>query len=250
MSTSEPRNYNQAGPVRFTRKSITFMLLTGGIAASGPAWYMFFNTFGDKTLASGAIIPLANLWFVVSNWTCANASFLYARNHLPLWFIVLGWLGLAGGGSDHLIEVFTYYTGQHAAFGDHWVDMNLFGLPMVWFPFVAFGVTSLMGIFGMVYVFIRHAKNASVPTKIFFGIWALAGGVFAMVIEPVFVPHSTVSWYATHIFVTHALLSMVPVYIVWHFAPHINVFSLVPKPSQGFGITPDERLEDSGYARA
>ena len=238
MSSSAPAHYNQAGPIRFTRKTVTMILVAGAIATSGPAWYMYFSTRSDTALASGAIIPLANIWFVISNWCCANASFLYARNHLPMWWIVLGWFGLAGGGTDHLIEVYTYYSGNHQAFGHHWTNIDLFGMPMVWFPFIAFGVTSLMGIWGMVYVFMRYAKNASLGTKLFFGAWSIAGGVFAMWVEPSFVAHSTVSWYASHIFVTHALLSMIPVYIVWHYASHINVFTVIPRPAQGHGISP------------
>ena len=242
MSNEGSPSFNQTGSIRFTKRTLTLILVGGFILASGPAWYMFFNSYGSTELASGGIIPMANAWFVVSNWLCANACFLYARNHLPLWFIVLGWFGLAGGGTDHLIEVFTYYNGNHAPFAHHWADMNLFGVPMVWFPFVAFGITSLMGIYGMVYVYVRYAKNASIGPKIFCAVLALAGGIFAMVIEPMFIPHSTVSWYATHIFIVHAFLSMLPVYIVWHFASHINVFSLVPRTSQGFGISPNEVL--------
>lgn len=239
MSTDELGNYNQSGSIRFTRKTLALILLAGAVCASGAAAHLYLSTRHDTELASGAIIPLANFWFVISNWMCANACFLYGRHHLPLWFIVAGWFGLAGGGTDHLIEVYSYFSGNHTPFADHWVDMNLFGLPMVWFPFVAFGVTSIMGIWGMVYVFLRHAPNASLGAKVFFGAWALLGGTFGLVIEPAFLPHSTMSWYATHIFVTHAMLSMLPVYMVWLYASHINVFTVIPRERQGVGITPD-----------
>ncbi|MEM9387983.1 MAG: hypothetical protein AAGA68_23210 [Pseudomonadota bacterium] len=238
MSRTEPRNNNQDGQVRFTRKTVVFIILAGAVCASGVAVQQFFSTRGDTALASGAIVPLASVWFVISNWYCANASFLYGRHHLPLWFIVLGWFGLAGGGTDHLIELYSYLRGDHQPFAEHWVDMHLFGIPMVWFPFVAFGVTSLMGIWGMVYVFIRNAPNASLGAKCLFGVWALLGGLWGIGFEPALVQHSTISWYVTHTFITHALLSMLPVYIVWLYASHINVFSLIPRPSQGVGISP------------
>ena len=158
--------------------------MAGGICASGAAAQLYLMTTQDEALASGAIVPLASIWFVVSNWLCANATFLYARHHLPLWWIVLGWFGLAGGGTDHLIELYTYFKGNHQPFAEHWVDMTIFGLPMVWFPFVAFGVTSIMGIWGMIYVFLRHDTNASTTAKVVFGLWALAGGLFGLVFEP------------------------------------------------------------------
>ncbi|MEM1155494.1 MAG: hypothetical protein AAGI44_15270 [Pseudomonadota bacterium] len=242
MNSSAAGSNNQAGTIRLTRKTLAFIMITGGICASGAAVHLYNITRGDDALASGAIIPLASIWFVVSNWLCANATFLYARHHLPLWWIVLGWFGLAGGGTDHLIELYGYYAGNHQPFAEHWVDMKILGVPMVWFPFVAFGVTSIMGIWGMMFVFLKHAPNASIGAKVFFGIWALVGGLFGLVVEPAFVPHSTYSWYLTHTFVTHAFLSMLPVYVVWLYASHINVFSLIPRTSEGVGLVPDKAV--------
>ncbi|MEM6483501.1 MAG: hypothetical protein AAF662_00750 [Pseudomonadota bacterium] len=238
MNSAKNTRLNEQGSIRLTRRTLALILVAGGVCASGAAAQLYGLSAGETALASGAIIPLANIWFVISNWLCANATFLYARYHLPMWWIVLGWFGLAGGGTDHLIEVYTYYSGNHQPFAEHWVDMKLLGIPMVWFPFVAFGVTSIMGIWGMVYVFLKHAPNASIGAKIFLGLWALVGGLFGLVIEPAFVGHSTVSWYITHSFVTHAFLSMLPVYIVWMYASHINVFSLIPRIEQGVGLTP------------
>lgn len=238
MDSRSASRLNPEGSIRFTRRTLSLILLMGAVCASGAAAHLYLSTRTDPELASGIVIPLGNFWFVISNWLCANATFLYARHHLPLWWIVVGWFGLAGGGTDHLIEVYTYFSGNHQPFAEHWVDMQILGVPMVWFPFVAFGVTSIMGIWGMVYVFLRYAENASLAAKIFFGGWALLGGLFGLVVEPAFLPHSTMSWYATHIFVTHALLSMLPVYIVWLYASHINVFSIVPRTDQGVGISP------------
>lgn len=238
MKSEIDSKVNQTGSIRLTRRTLALMLVVGGICASGAAVPLYVITSGDTALASGAVIPLASVWFVVSNWLCANATFLYARHHLPLWWIVLGWFGLAGGGTDHLIELFGYLSGNHQPFAEHWVDMRILGVPMVWFPFVAFGVTSIMGIWGMVYVFLKHATNASLTAKVVFGVWALVGGLFGLVFEPAFVPHSTFSWYMTHTFITHAFLSMLPVYIVWLYASHINVFSIVPRVSQGVGLAP------------
>ncbi|MEM7504812.1 MAG: hypothetical protein AAF417_22470 [Pseudomonadota bacterium] len=239
MSPSAHGKNNQTGSIRFTRRTLTLILVAGGICASGAAAQLYLTTRDDTELASGAIIPFASVWFVISNWLCANATYLYSRNHLPLWWIVLGWFGLAGGGTDHLIELFGYFSGNHQPFAEHWVDMTILGVPMVWFPFVAFGVTSIMGIWGMVYVFLRHATNASTGAKMLFGVWALVGGLFGLVVEPAFVAHSTMSWYLTHTFITHAFLSMLPVYIVWLYASHINVFSLIPRTSQGVSLSPD-----------
>ena len=219
-----------------------YILLAGAVLTSGPALSLYISSIGKTELASGAIIPLANIWFVISNWLCANASYLYGKKHLPMWFIVTGWFGLAGGGSDHLIEVYSYYSGNHQPFAEHWTHMEILGLPMVWFPFVAFGVTSIMGIWGMVYVFLRYADNASIGTKVFFGLWALVGGTWGLVLEPALIAHSTLSWYTTHIFITHALLSMLPVYIVWLYASHINVFTVIPRPAEGYGVSPDQAL--------
>lgn len=242
MSKDATSKLNHTGPIRLTRRTLSLILVAGGICASGAAAQLYLMTTQDDALANGAIVPLASIWFVISNWLCANATYLYARHHLPLWWIVLGWMGLAGGGTDHLIELYTYFNGNHQPFAEHWVDMTILGVPMVWFPFVAFGVTSIMGIWGMVYVFLRHAPNASMIAKVVIGLWALVGGLFGLVFEPAFVPHSTVSWYLTHTFVTHAFLSMLPPYIVWLYASHINVFSIVPRVSQGVGLSPEGGL--------
>ncbi len=210
----------------YSRNLLLMIIVAIGFAAMAAAAQLLYDHWGETELADGPIVPISLVWFVVSNYLCANAVYLYCREYVPLWLLVICWIGLAGGGTDHLIETVQWFQGNHQSFAHHWSEW--LGGALWWFPFVAFGATSIIGIWAAVYVFIRYDEGVSMPTKILFALWALVAGAWGLVFEAM-TPHSTVQWFITHSFITHLFLSLLPPIIVWSFAPHINLFSLLPK---------------------
>lgn len=226
----------------FSRKTVFLIIFALGTPALAAAVELVIGHWDDSALAEGPIVPLGAIWYVISNLLCANAVYLYCRGHIPKAILIACWIGLAGGGSDHIVETWQWYHGTHEPFAEHWNYTTLAGMSVSWFPFVAFGVTSVVGIWGTVYVFLRYQKDVSVPTKVFIAVWALVAGLWGLVGEPN-TPHSTVVWHVGHIFVTHLFLSMLPPIIVWTFAPHINLFSIFPQQSDAPAASTAEKAE-------
>ena len=234
----EALNSQQPQP-GYDRRTVLLIVFSLGFVALAVGAQVAYEHWGEVALATGPIVPLALIWYAVSNLLCANAVYLYCRDHLPIWLLVICWFGLAGGALDHIIETWTWAQGNHQPFAEHWATRVFLGVPMFWFPFVAFGVTSVIGIWGAAYIFFRHQTNVSYRTRVIYLIWAVVMGLWGLVFEPMTL-HSTYVWHVGHIFITHLFLSMLPVIIVWSFAPHINVFSLIPDNSSR---TPDGAAE-------
>ena len=50
-------------------------------------------------------------------------------------------------------------------------------------------------------------------------------GVFYEMVVSFNLPFSSMAWHLGHMFITHSLLSILPVILVWLSAPHINLFT-------------------------
>ena len=120
---------------------------------------------------------------------------------------------------DHLIETWQWWSGYHAGFGSHWIEL---GIEIV--PVLLFGVTSIVGIAAVVLEWWLREQNWSTSSKLV--VLALLGiGLVYEMIVSFTVPSSSMAWHLGHMFVTHLLLSMLPPILVWLTCPDIDLFT-------------------------
>ena len=120
---------------------------------------------------------------------------------------------------DHLIETWQWWSGYHAGFGSHWIEL---GIEIV--PVLLFGTTSIVGIAAVVLEWWLREQNWSRSSKLV--VLALLGmGLVYEMIVSFTVPSSSMAWHLGHMFVTHLLLSMLPPILVWLTYPDIDLFT-------------------------
>ena len=100
---------------------------------------------------------------------------------------------------DHLIETWQWWSGYHAGFGSHWIELEIEIVPVL-----LFGVTSIVGIAAVVLEWWLREQNWSRSSKLV--VLALLG--IGLVYEMV-----------------HLLLSMLPPILVWLSCPDIDLFT-------------------------
>ena len=128
--------------VRYKPKSV-LILSSFGVAALGAVTQLAVEHRDDSSYATGPLVLFAFFFYVITNYCCANAVYLYPK-HLPLPVKVVCWCGLLGGGVDHAVEtlqwagVLTPRTGfgMHCV---HWIGYEFI-------PLLGFAATSLIGI--------------------------------------------------------------------------------------------------------
>ncbi|MEM9458151.1 MAG: hypothetical protein AAGF11_28510 [Myxococcota bacterium] len=223
--SNEPTHTITVAGQAISKKMFWLCIVTFTIPVVAISIQLAFDHWGERTLADGPIMPVALTWYIVSNYLCANAVYLYAK-HTPLSIKVACWIGLMGGGTDHVVEAWQWFNGTHAGFAEHWEAMG-----WGWFPFVAFGVTSLAGIFAVVYEFVRYEDKASTAMKTLMVFLTFMGVFYTFYIDQQFVVLSSIVWHIGHIFITHMLLSMIPAFIVWAYASHLDLFTFLPRRS-------------------
>ena len=100
---------------------------------------------------------------------------------------------------DHLIETWQWWSGYHAGFGSHWIELEIEIVPVL-----LFGVTSIVGIAAVVLEWWLREQNWSRSSKLV--VLALLG--IGLVYEMV-----------------HLLLSMLPPILVWLSCPDVDLFT-------------------------
>jgi len=168
--------------------------------------------------ATGPIIPISLAWYLLSNYLCANAVYLYPTK-IPTVVKVVCWTGLMGGGIDHIIEAYQWYTGfNRQPFGHHWTGME-------WIPIFCFALTSIIGIFAVVLEFALIDQKATLLSKALVLVTFFMGIYWESTMQWQF-EHSGFEWHYGHIFAAHLFLSMMPAYIVWYSRKYLGLMSI------------------------
>ena len=173
----------------------------------------------NKEVANGPIIPLSLPWYLLSNYLCANAVYLYPKS-TPLFVRLICWIGLMGGGIDHIIETYHWFVGTPTGFGMHW--LNNPGYEVI--PMVGFGLTSIVGIGCFIVEWALYDKSASKRDKGVIIFCFICSMVYELV-NSFFLTHASVNWHVGHMFVTHIGLSMIPPIICFTYIDDIDLFT-------------------------
>ncbi|KAJ1456624.1 hypothetical protein M885DRAFT_564031 [Pelagophyceae sp. CCMP2097] len=215
----------RAGEGAGDARMIALCSLTYAVSAAAAACQLGYEHRGETQLASGPIIPLSGIWYLISNLLCANAAFLYPK-YVPVPVKVVCWLGLVGGGIDHCVEVFTWFAGRPTAFGAHWMG----GLEIV--PLLCFAATSIVGIWSVVIEWLVRDDSAPKWAKVLV-VAALLSCTYYEVAVSFSLGESSVNWHLGHMFITHHFLSMMPPMILFEhetaqatYAPELDLFDL------------------------
>jgi len=161
---------------------------------------------GETALAHGPIMPIALCFYALSNFLAAYCIHVYATR-LHIGWKILTYFGMIGGASDHAIEVWTLASGHQLAFGQFWLDL---GIP--WFPFVFFGITTMIGLYAMIYEYIRYESVAVHWKGIVLCLTCFVSFYF-LFYEMAMMNVSSMVWHIGHIFFTHTLGSFIPIAI-------------------------------------
>ena len=186
-----------------------------------PAFFAVENGTIHMVYAEGPVLAVTLVWYLLSNYLCANAVYLYPQ-YVPWPIKFVCWVGLIGGGFDHVVEAYLWAAGvprQH--FGQHWLESG-----QTWIPELCFGITSVIGIFSVLIEFLLLDSTNIFTKAILLGgflIGAIYEGKYSWEYEM-----SSLEWHLGHALITHVCLSMVPVFIVWISRKDLSLFMLMP----------------------